>query len=209
MQPDWLVPGDEELIEAAVRDAESITAAELVVVLARRAEEYRDVPLHAAVLSGLGVLGAMLHHPASFHPSFIVLDVALTSLLVFWLARRAPGLVRWLTAKDRRRRAAERAARLAFVDHSVTATRDRTGILLHYTGLEARLTILPDFGVQGKVPAARFHAIVAQFEKERTVKGLGPALATAIRAVGPAVSAEVPRRPDDVNELPDRPRVES
>ena len=209
MRAEWLVPGDEDRMEAAVREAELQTAAELVVVVARRGEEYRDVPLYAAMAAAVAALAFMLYSPILFNELLILPDALLVGLAAVWTARRTPALARLCTCTERRRRAAERAAHLAFVDHGVTATKDRTGILVHYTALERRLTILADFGVQGKVPAARFHAIVSQFEKDRVGDGLGPALAAAIRAVGPAVAKEVPHQADDVNELPDRPRVDA
>lgn len=205
---DWFGPGDIDQLEAAVTEAEARTGAELVVVLARRAEPYREAPMLFGSLVAAAALGFILYHPAEFNVHGIVPDVFIAGMAGAFLATRRPGLVRMFTAEARRREAVERAAKLAFVDHAVGATVERAGILVYYAGLERCLCILPDMGVMGRVPAARFHAIVSQFDRDRRTAPLALALATAIRAVGPAVEAEFPRRADDVNELPDRPRVE-
>lgn len=209
MSADWLAAGDEDALEAAVKDAEARTGAELVVVLARQAEPYREAPVLAGAVAALAVLAFILYHPAEFNLHGILPDVVLAAIAGAFLTRRVPGLLRLFTRAERRRLAVERAAKLAFLDHGVGATGARAGILVYYVGLERRLVILPDLGVMGRVPMARFHAIISQFEKDASAGALGPALGKAVRAVGPAVEAEFPRRADDVNELSDRPRVEA
>ena len=204
----WISERELDVLEAAVRDAEGQSSAEIVVVLSRRAEPYREAALLAGCACAALALAFILYRPQEFSVHGILPDVVIAGALGAWGASRWPRVLRRFTSERRRHDAVERADRVAFMEHAVGATRERTGVLVHYSALEEHLRILPDLAIQGKVPGARFNEIVAEFHRTRSADGVATALARAIRAIGPAVGAEFPHAGHDANELPDRPRVE-
>jgi putative membrane protein len=198
-------PALSDRITEAVSAAEARTSAELVVVLAPRAESYAGPAHRAGAVAALATLVVAFYSPWVLTEVGVLLEVSLVYALATWLARRSPSLLRRLTRSDRRRRAALRAAQAAFVEERVDGTRDRTGILLHLALLEQRLDLLPDAGVRASVGEAPFHALERDFEA-----GPGPPeerLLATIAALGELLEGPLPRAEDDEDELEDRPRI--
>ena len=118
-----------EQLESFVEQVEQGTAAELVLVLAHRAERYPDVPWKLGALAGLISLAVLIFVPIEFAAEWLLLDVALGAGLGFLLGRAWPGAARILTTAGRRRAAVERTARAVFTERGVGLTRERTGAL--------------------------------------------------------------------------------
>lgn len=194
-------------IEAAVAAAEARTAAEFVVVLVPRSGRYPDRAQLLGFAAALLVLVGAIASPWVHSPAGTVLEVALTFFLVTAATTRTPGLLRLLVPAARKHRAVAVAARAAFFDEGVTGTRDRTGVLLFYSDLEERLEILADAGVLGAVGEAPLHEVAHRFHSLEGPPDLGARLAAALQGLGAALRTHLPRAEDDVDELPDRPRV--
>jgi putative membrane protein len=199
-------PAGLQTIEAAVADAEKKTASELVVVLARRSGHALMADIGWGLLGALCTLTFVLVCPWEIAAEMVVPDVVCGFFVGALLSSNLPDLQRVLVPEARALKAVSDGAKIAFMDHAVGATRDRTGILIYYSDRERDLVILPDLGIQGRVPGHRFNAI-----RERFRTGAEPVverLSAAIRAVGEATEAEFPRTQEDKNELPDAPRVQ-
>ncbi len=115
-------------------------------------------------------------------------------------------MLRALIPEARRAERARLAAGLAFFELGLTSTRDRTGILLYVSLLEHQVVVLADRGIDEPVEPGTWDAVV-----ERILDGIrsGRAedgLCEAIERCADVLAARFPRRADDVNELPDRPR---
>ena len=78
------------------------------------------------------------------------------------------------------------------------------GVLIYVAIEDRKLAVLGDRGIHERVGQAYWdrlvEAVLAHFRQERPRDGLGH----AIREVGAVLGQHFPRRPDDVNELPDR-----
>lgn len=193
-------------IEAAVTEAEKHTAAELVVVLARQSGHALLADLAWGALGALSTLVFVLFCPWDIATEMVVPDVAFGFLCATLLSANVPAMQRLFITAERARQAVSDGAKIAFVDHAVSATRDRTGILVYYSDREQDLLIMPDLAIQGRVPGARFNEI-----RERFRAGAGPLserLGAALKGVGDAVKDGFPRRTDDADELPNAPRVQ-
>jgi uncharacterized membrane protein len=89
----------------------------------------------------------------------------------------------------------------------MTATRDRNAVLIYLALDDHRLAIVGDAGVHARVGDA-YWASVRDGMVERLRAGrVREALVGAVAEVGRALGEHYPRRPDDVDELPDRPSL--
>lgn len=198
-------PALDRALTDAVGKVEARTACELVVVLAPRAEPYRDLAYLAAGALVLATLGFAIFSPFPIRPEALLVELPLVFVASAWLARRMPWLLRRMASRDRQDRAVDRAAKVAFHEEALTGTRDRIGILFYYAGLEDRLRILADAGVL----AATGEAVFVEAERAfgASTGELGARLAAALEAPAARLAERLPRRADDVNELPDAPRI--
>jgi putative membrane protein len=197
------VPPGFDSVEAAIEAVEAQTAAEVVVAVAGRADDYRDgawLLAGALVLCGLGFL--------LYAPWFVVSELValcllgLVGVLAVALPAVCPPLERALASDERMRLAVDRAAKVAFVEEGVSATEERTGLLVFVAAFERQARILPDLGVEGQLPDATW----GELEQELNAalargEPLPTALARTLEACGPVLAGSLPRADDDEDEL--------
>jgi putative membrane protein len=199
-------------IDEAVREAESGTSGEIVVVIVDAADEYAEASWRLAfALAGLVMLADLSYrHYAAFwlswNPDTLCLAVLAAGVLGF-LASSWPPLRRFLVGRDRMRRVVRRAADAAFANERVCETRERTGILVFLSLLERQVVVLPDTGIATKAAEISWAGVV-----ETIVQGLkagrpADALVAGVKSCGDTLrAAGFAARPDDTNEIPDGAR---
>lgn len=110
--------------------------------------------------------------------------------------------VRQRRSRTERTLSIEQIARREFVALGMTATRDRTGVLIFLLLEDRELCILADDGIHEKVEPDTWTRIAGamsdRFARTQFVEGL----VDAVHEVGAVLARHVPRRPDDRNELP-------
>lgn len=122
-----------------------------------------------------------------------------SALIVEWI----PSLYRFLVPEQLRKQQVRDVARALFVDRTVHATRDRTGILV-FIAVRARVCeIVGDVGVLDKLGQATLNDYAAKLGKA-IVRG-AEATANVLTSFVPELADRLPRRLDDRNELPDSP----
>ncbi|MBN2497427.1 MAG: hypothetical protein JXR96_22740 [Deltaproteobacteria bacterium] len=194
-------------LEKLVEAVEEKSTAELVVVLAHRADPYRDVPYRAGCLLMLVVLLAMVYAPVDFSAQFLALDL-LGAFLLGWLAGRSGWAVRLLTLAGRRRRAVAAAARCAFTERGVSLTRERTGLLLFISWLERRVELLWDVGIENEVPLPEWNAALKALRSAPVFESFPDSLVPAIEPLRALLDAHLPCGEDNPDEIPNRPVVQ-
>jgi putative membrane protein len=190
---------EQERVAAAVRDAESRTAGEIVVVVAARASTYRSVPLLYALLGSLATPWPLiwLTELSAARIFTIQLAVALALLLVStWLERRST----WVPAFIRRARCRE-AAGQAFRTRGVARTRERTGVLIYVALAEHYADVLADVGIAERVDEQVWREILAELIGAIGSGRIADGLAAAVRRVGAVLAEHAPPRPGDTDEL--------
>lgn len=192
-------------VQDAVGRIEADSDAEIVVVVARASGSYADVDLAFGGLLGLLSLAFMLYSPWVFSHAFILVDVLLFTLLGWWLSRR--GLRRMLTSAQRRRKQVEAAAKAAFVDFAVHATRGRTGVLIYLSQLERTGVVLTDHGIDGRVPRAVFTELRLGLEAPVSYPALEEALFSGLELLAQRLPAHLPATGDNPDEIPNAPRM--
>lgn len=203
---------------AAVREAtgaaERRTGAEIVCVIVGRCDDYEQALAKGAALGALGgAAAASLWH--LYSGAWLVAPVAWLALpplagaglgllaVLLW-----PALRRGLVRQEVLARRVHARALDTFVEESLAATRERTGVLLFLGLFEHRVEVLCDRGVQEKVPQEAWQGIVEALARGIRQGRGGAALVEAVEASAELLVRHGVARPaDDVNELPDEPRV--
>jgi putative membrane protein len=188
-------------VTEAVVDVESHTAAEVVVVVRRTSGTWREVDLAVGAAAGFAVLLLVLFHPKPIPVIAMPVDVALGFVAGAVLSANLSLLKRALLPRRRVRAQVLAMARAAFVEHGVSRTTGRTGILVYVSTFERLVEVIADVGVDPKAVQAELDALQASLSHGARFDRF----IAALRALGPPLGNCLPRSPDDVNELPDAP----
>ncbi len=108
-----------------------------------------------------------------------------------------PELMRDATARER---AVEVFSRLRVWD-----TEENTGVLIYVQWLDRQVEIVADRGIAQRVPQAAWDGVCRTMEAAFRDGRFGEGSVEAVRAVGDLLAGPFPARPDNPNELPDRP----
>jgi len=192
-------------IEATIAEVEQRTAAELVVMAVRRSDDYGAIKLGYALAAAL-FTGGLTHVVWPVVPVAWLLWMQLAAAVASVALTSNAALLRLLAPKAQLQRAVDQRARLAFFEHALFATRDRTGVLILLSEIERRVVILGDAGIHAKIQAAGWQRhvdhIVQAIHAGRTEQGV----CETLHAIGETLKAEFPRQPDDVDELSNKVR---
>ncbi len=203
-----------ERIGEAARAAEQRTSGEVVAYLVNRVDEYDEAVWKGAALGALGAAaaGGFGHWLGGFWGGSVLLWMTLPAFAGaaagFLLATYVPAVERRLIDAESLERRVRLRAESAFLDEEVFDTRDRTGILIFLALFEHRAVILADSGIHQKVDESEWQALVTSLvdgiRAERTVD----ALVDTIGRCGDLLEERgVARRPDDIDELANAPRL--
>jgi putative membrane protein len=200
VEADFFAQSTAKSVEAAVKEIEAQTAAEIVVCVRRRIAAWRAVDFAVGALLAMVVLCVLIYHPAEFTVWTMPLEVAGAGLVGALLSMPLTAHRRLLVPARVVVESSLRAARAAFVELGVSRTSGRTGLLVVVFVAERRVELVGDLAVDvAKLDAARqkIAAAVARLDAEGFAK--------ALTSLGPLLAPLLPRAVDDVNELPDAP----
>lgn len=196
-----LTKAERESLRAAVEAAEKTTSAEFVTVLARESDDY----VFPSTLAASAVT-FFLSGPAALFLGNPVLLFACQSGVFILLALlfRLPALRARFVPLALRRRRAQRHARLLFLDLGLHRTRDRTGVMLFVSLAERYVEIIADDGVQEHLGSNEaWENVVAEFVAAVKAGRAAEGMTKAVEACAAILATQLPRAPDDENELPD------
>lgn len=212
----------QDIVTAAVAQAEASTSGEIVTVLTDRSDGYTDVALLWAVaisftamalvtvlpefFTGIvdRIFGRWSHEWTSGELLTLVTSVGLVAFLAMWALQLWQPLKFTLIpgpVKSIRTRAA--AVRL-FKVGADRRTHGRTGVLLYLSMREHRGEIVADEAIATKVDAEVWGKAMADMLAEIRQGRVAEGLAAGILDVGEVLAEHFPRAENDVNELPDR-----
>jgi len=185
----------------AITAIEGTSAVEVVIAVRRRSAGYRHANVVVGGLAAMAGLAVMLFGEHVFALTSILIDPFVLGGIAGAIVELLPGVKRRLSPAAMRHRAIMRAARATFVERGVHNTRDRSGMLIYLSWLEREAVIVADSGLGHKL-SSEAHA---QAERALTaaMAGGGAAVARELERLAPALAGAMPRRADDINELPD------
>jgi putative membrane protein len=193
--------------EESVAAIETASRAEVVVVVAGRSGSYADVDLLWGILAGLTTLGVVLHSPWNFRPDLVLPEVVLFGILAWMASRRLDPLRRALTSRRRRCAQVEAAARQAFMEEGVSATRERTGVLVYVSLLEREVLLQPDLGLDGLVPRAVWNRFRHALRGCRGLRGLEELFFRGMADLAEHLPHHAPAGAQNPDEIPNTPRL--
>lgn len=185
----------------AIEHLEQRSAIEVVVAVRRRSAGYFHANALVGAIVWFAALAAMLYAEELFGLMSILVDPlvvgTIAGVAVHWLSP----IKRLLTPQAMRDRLVMQAARATFVERGVHRTRDRSGVLVYISWLEQQVVVLGDAGAE----RALGNDALAQAGRTLTAQMArgGAAVARALGELFPVAGDAMPRRADDVNELPD------
>lgn len=189
-------------VEAAIGQAEQLSAGEMVVAVVPRCARYGEERLMVAAAWGVGfcLLG---HQLTTSIPSYLWIAVQLPVILLLYTLLGTPFLLRLLVRRHRMRAAVRARAYQVFAQRGIYKTRERTGLLILIAETEHEVVILGDQGIDETVGTGGWDKHVAAIVTGIQQGALAAALVAVIGDVGKLIAKYHPRRPDDTNELPD------
>ena len=195
-----LTDAQRQQVSSAIAEVEKTTDAELVAVLARRADNYFYIPTLWAACIALITPAVINLTPfwLSYH------EVLLAQWLVFFvfaILLRIPPLMVWLIPKAVRYRRASNLAYRQFLENGLHHTQGETGVLIFVSEAEHYVEILADRGIDQHVSAEKWQSIVddliAHIKRGDTFEGM----LECIEAAGALLRQYAPVT-HDKNELP-------
>jgi putative membrane protein len=208
-------PADLAEVAAAVREVEARSAGEIVPYAVGSSDTYPSAVWKAATLGALlAALAAAVAYELGglWGPSpalWLALPPPAGAALGYLGAALIPALRRALLPPELLDQQVRQRALAAFVEQEVFRTKGRTGILVFLSLFERRVVILADQGITTKVGQPEWDAIVAGVVAGIRGGAPGRALADGILHCGDLLARHgVAAAPGDVDELPDRLRME-
>lgn len=205
-----LTPHALERLKARVKAAESKTSGEIVPLIVPRSQSLG--PVRATLLLAGLMLGwacvvvenlvSPFQIPFSWIMSTLSGGLALGFILAF-----IPYVLRLVLGPERLARRAHEAALAAFVREGVSATKERSGVLIFVSLFEHRVEVVADTGIHQKVGPETWVQISNEIALGFKTRTPVEALEAAIDRVGSLLAQHFPGSHSDKNELSDDVRV--
>ncbi|MBS62732.1 TPM domain-containing protein [Salinisphaera sp.] len=196
-----LLSNDErKQVADAITAVERNTDAELVTVLAERADDYAYIPLLWAGLAALILPGALLFFTVALDARLLLLlqwGVFVALALLF----RLPSVTTRLIPRPVRHWRAANLARRQFLEQNLHHTADATGMLIFVSEAERYVEIIVDRGISEQVPDEQWQAIVEAFTARVRIGETLIGFTECIAACGEKLALAVPAT-HERNELP-------
>lgn len=191
---------EQRQVAEAIHRVERDTDAELVTVLAPRADNYAYIPLLWAGLLALVVPGAINYFP-SWWTAWELTLVQWATFIVLGLVFRLPTVTTRLIPRSIRHWRAANLARRQFLEQDLHHTEGGTGMLIFVSEAERYVEILVDRGISARISDETWQSIVAAFTRQvkagETLRGF----LECIEACGEHLKEQVPAT-HERNELP-------
>ncbi len=194
-------------LSQCVREIETKTDAEIVIVVRARSASYRQADYLFGALISFAALLFMLFSPFEFSHYWVAIDVALLFILGAYVSSRGSAIRRLLTTKKQRAEAARTGAAAMFYEAGIANTDAEMGLLVYVSLLERRLELIADRGVLKALPPLEWNERLFELHQA----GRRPQLQTllqALRDLGALLAAHLPPTGENPNELPDMPRFD-
>ena len=141
---------ERDQLEDLVRDLEATTDAEVVLALARRADNYLYAPTLVAAIAGMLIPLISIYWPFWLDTNELVF-VQATVFICLALLFRIPALQRKLVPKRTKFFRASNLAMRHFLAQGVHTTKNNLGIMIFVSEFERYIEIIADHGITKKI----------------------------------------------------------
>ena len=198
---------DRDKIEACVREAESRTRGEIVVMVVPRSYGYPMADLLGATALSLPVAIALTPEMGGLFWAgpwnlWIFLALLIPLFLVFHqTVKRVHRLKRWFISGKEMEDEVREAAQIQFFRKGLYRTREETGVLIYISVFERRVWVLGDRGINAVIPEGHWKDVVAMITQAIKDRRPGEGICQAIGDVSRILQEKFPIRHNDQNEL--------
>ena len=194
-------------VDKAVKEAEKLTAGEIVVMIISASYQYPMANVIGAAASALPL--ALILTPLvggwlwiGGQNMWLFLGLLTVFFILFHeVIKRVPRLKRFFISRKEIDDEVEEAAITNFFDQDLYRTRDETGVLVLISVFERRVWILADRGINAKVAEGQWDEIVKMITDGIKQKRPADAICEAVEKIGALLSLHFPIKPDDTDEL--------
>ena len=197
-----LTEHEQRKVAEAIARVERDTDAELVTVLAARADDYAYIPLLWASLLALVVPG-IVHYLTGWLTLHSLLLVQWISFIVLCLVFRLPTITTHLIPRAVRHWRASNLARRQFLEQNLHHTVGRTGMLIFVCEAERYVEILVDEGISRHLDDSDWGTIVSDFVRRVALGHTAEGFITCIDACAEVLAQHIPKT-QTRNQLPNR-----
>lgn len=193
---------EQRQVAEAIARVEQQTDAELVTVLAARADDYAYIPLLWASLIALVVPG-VVHYLSGYLTMYTLLLAQWATFIVLCLVFRLPKVTTRLLPRSVRHWRASNLARRQFLEQNLHHTVGSTGVLIFVSEAERYVEILVDEGISKRLDDSNWDAVVQAFTQQVKQGQTLAGFIACIQACGELLKVHVPLT-QARNELPNR-----
>ncbi|XMB47458.1 TPM domain-containing protein [Pseudomonas fluorescens] len=197
-----LTEHEQRQVAEAIARVEKTTDAELVTVLAARADDYAYIPLLWASLIALVVPG-VVHYLSGYLTMYTLLVAQWATFIVLCLVFRLPKVTTRLIPRSVRHWRASNLARRQFLEQNLHHTVGSTGVLIFVSEAERYVEILVDEGISKRLDDSNWDAIVQAFTQQVKQGQTLAGFIVCVEACGELLKVHVPVT-QTRNELPNR-----
>lgn len=197
-----LTEHEQRQVAEAIARVEKTTDAELVTVLAARADDYAYIPLLWASLIALVVPG-VVHYLSGYLTMYTLLVAQWATFIVLCLVFRLPKVTTRLIPRSVRPWRASNLARRQFMEQNLHHTVGSTGVLIFVSEAERYVEILVDEGISKRLDDSNWDAIVQAFTQQVKQGQTLAGFIACVEACGELLKVHVPVT-QTRNELPNR-----
>ncbi|MBI6909474.1 TPM domain-containing protein [Pseudomonas palleroniana] len=197
-----LTEHEQRQVAQAIARVEKDTDAELVTVLAARADDYAYIPLLWASLIALVVPG-VVHYLSGYLTMYTLLLAQWVTFIVLCLVFRLPKVTTRLIPRSVRHWRASNLARRQFLEQNLHHTLGSTGVLIFVCEAERYVEILVDEGISRHLDNSSWDGIVQAFTQQVKQGQTLAGFIACIEACGELLKVHVPVT-QTRNELPNR-----
>lgn len=191
-----------ERIAKAIDAVEKQTDAELVTVLARRADDYLYIPTLWAAMLAL-ITPVIIDFTPLWLSGHDMLMIQWIVFIVLAIVLRFPPLMMRLVPKRVRYWRAANLARRQFLENNLHYTRGETGVLIFVSEAEHYVEIIADRGIDQHVPKEQWQDIVNAFTARVRAGQIEQGFVECINRCGEILTQHAPAT-EEKNELPNR-----
>jgi putative membrane protein len=198
---------DRVKIEAGIREAETRTRGEIVVMVVPASYRYPMADLLGATAFSFPAAVALTPELGGFLWAgswnlWIFLALLIPLFLVFQqVVKRVHVLKRWFISGKEMEDEVREAAHIQFFRKGLYRTREETGVLIYVSVFERRVWVLGDRGINAAIPEGHWNGVVATIVQAIKDRRPGEGICQAIGDVSRILQEKFPIRHDDQNEL--------
>ena len=204
---EFLSDDERARVNTAVKEAEKLTAGEIVVMIISASYHYPMANVIGAAAFALPL--ALIFTPlvggwlwiGSQNMWWFLGFLTVLFILFHEVIRRTPWLKRFFISRNEIDDEVEEAAITNFFDQGLYRTRDEIGVLVLISVFEHKVWILADRGINAKVPEGQWDDIVKMITAGIKQKRPADAICEAVEKIGALLKENFPIKPDDTDEL--------